>query len=419
MEPCERLRFEPILIAAIVKQSITQCTDAMSKNLDEKISFSLVQGGALYQFYLSSGLVRPPFHLTPRTLFIPLLAWLPLLLLSLLAGVAVSGVTVPFIFDLDVHIRFLGALSLLLIAEVIVYQQMPIIVRQFLERDIIEPKELGHFKAIIASANNLRNSKLIEIFLIVLAFTGGHWLWQQVTMLNVSTWYAQPINGKANLTMAGYWYSFVSMPIFQFLAFRWYFRILIWYRFLWQVSRLPLHLNALHPDRAGGLGFLSYSAYALSPFLMAHTVLLAGVIINRIWYTGAVLTDFRAEVFSIVIFLMIIVFTPLVFFIFHLSREKRAGLEKYGIVASRYVNEFRQKWMAGVTEEKKLLGTPDIQSLADLGNSFGIELEMRVFPFSRKILVELTILLILPFIPLILMMVPVAEMATRLVKIVL
>jgi len=34
------------------------------------------------------------------------------------------------------------------------------------------------------------------------------------------------------LSLSGVWYGYVSLPVFQFLLMRWYFRIFIWSRFL-------------------------------------------------------------------------------------------------------------------------------------------------------------------------------------------
>ena len=49
-------------------------------NLDEPADFSLVLGGPLYQFYLRTGLVKPPLNLYKRRIVgISQFAWLPLL----------------------------------------------------------------------------------------------------------------------------------------------------------------------------------------------------------------------------------------------------------------------------------------------------------------------------------------------------
>lgn len=57
--------------------------------------------------------------------------------------------------------------------------------------------------------------------------------------------------------MAGSWSVIVSLPAFQFVRCRWYVRLPIWFRFLWQASGISLNIQPSHPDRCGGLGFLS------------------------------------------------------------------------------------------------------------------------------------------------------------------
>jgi hypothetical protein len=148
--------------------------------------------------------------------------------------------------------------------------------------------------------------------------------------------------------------------------------------------------------------------------LLAHTVLLAGLIANRIWHEGAALPEFKLEIAGIMVFLMLLVLAPLTFFIFHLTQAKRTGTREYGIVASRYVNDFRRKWIdAGSEGSEALLGTADIQSLADLSNSFEVVREMRLLPFSRGAVVQLAILTALPLFPLTLTMIPLEEMIDR------
>jgi hypothetical protein len=191
-------------------------------------------------------------------------------------------------------------------------------------------------------------------------------------------------------------------------------------------------LNPLHPDRAGGLGFLANSVNAFAPVLVAHTVLLSGVIANQIWHEGAKLPEFKLEIAAIIAGLMLFVLAPLTFFVFHLSASKRAGTREYGILASRYVNDFRRKWIesswsdaaSGPTDTadagsvghgagEPVLGTADIQSLADLANSFDVVREMRLMPIGRQAVVQLAIMLALPLLPATLTMIPLEEMIDR------
>ena len=250
---------------------------------DEPTDFSLVQGGPLFQLLLRTRLLKPPTDLLARRIVVILLvAWMPLLLLSVLSGHAFRGVAVPFLCDLGAQARLLLCVPLLLAAEVIVHRRIKLVVRQFLDRGIVAPEDQPQFESLIASAMRLRNSVLAEVLLLAFAIFGGYWVGKRYLAMQVATWYAVPIGDQTQLTAAGYWYLFVSLTIFRFLIVRWYFRLFVWYRFLWQVSRhVRLRLNALHPDRAGGLGFLSGSVFAFAPVLLAHTIALAGILAAR------------------------------------------------------------------------------------------------------------------------------------------
>jgi hypothetical protein len=189
---------------------------------------------------------------------------------------------------------------------------------------------------------------------------------------------------------------------------------------LWQTARLPLRLNTLHPDRAGGLGFLSESVFAFAPVLLAHTVVLSGGIGNRIWHEGAKLASFQLEIVATILLLGFIVLLPLTFFSSQLIYAKRTAIREYGGVASGYVREFREKWIAGQNPEgERLLGTGDIQSLADLGNSFQVVRETGVVPFGKEDVLVLAAMLAAPLLLLLPMVLPLQEIIDRIVAMIL
>jgi hypothetical protein len=381
--------------------------------LDEPENFSLALGGPLFQFFLRTRLSGPALELLlRRIIIITAIAWLPLLLLTALQGNLVGGVHVPFLFAVDTHVRLLGVLPLLIAAELFVHDWSRSIIRQFLEGGLIADADRPRFNEIVASALRLRNSAVMELLLILLAFAAHRLAVLQV--LNASTWYGAWVDGALHFTPAGYWAAWISLPLFRFIFLRWYFRIFIWYRFLWQVARLPLRLNTLHPDRAGGLGFLNQSVFAFAPVLQAHTVLLSGAIANRIWHDGAQLPAFKLEIVGILLFLLLLVLIPLTFFSVSLTYAKRSGLQEYGNVASVYVRDFREKWLEGQNPEgEQLLGTGDIQSLADLGNSLAVTDETRLVPFSKEDVFWLAVMLVAPLLPLLLFVFPLEEMVDR------
>ena len=110
----------------------------------------------------------------------------------------------------------------------------------------------------------LRNSVWAEVAIIAFVYIVGVGIVWRTRTLGVASWHGAPVNGLWRPSLAGWWLGLVSLPLFQFLLLRWYFRIFIWARFLWHVSRVELSLVPSHPDKLGGLGFLSGSVFALS-----------------------------------------------------------------------------------------------------------------------------------------------------------
>jgi len=384
--------------------------------------FSLVQGGPLFQLFVRSRLATGALGLLKRRIiFFVLLTWLPLLLLSALSGHAWGGgVQVPFLQDLETHARFLVALPLLLVTEWVVHQRLKPVVLQFIERGIITAEIRPLFGACITSAQCLRNSMFIEIALLLLVFTVGHAYFFELITGNVSTWYATRATSELTFPPAGYWLAYVSLPVFQFILLRWLFRIIVWTRFLWQVSRLNLYLVPTHPDRAGGLGFLAGSAAAFMPFLLAMGTLLSAMIGKRILYEGATLMAFKPEIAVIVVFLLLLVLGPLCVFSPLLVNTKRQGLLTYGALASRYVSEFDKKWLqGGAAQDEAFIGSGDIQSLADLNNSIEVVRSMQVFPFGKQTVLQTAVVALLPLLPLLLTMISLEDLVKRLIGILL
>jgi hypothetical protein len=389
--------------------------------LPEPSDFSLVLGGPLFQLLRRSHLSGDALELwRQRILTITLFAWAPLLALSALEGQALGGrAAVPFLLDVEAHVRFLVALPLLILAELVVHQRMRFVVRQFLERNIIPESALPSFDAAIKSAFRLRNSLIAEVLLVAFVYIVGVLIfWRHYLALATATWYALPSVEGLQFSLAGKWYAYVSLPLYQFLLVRWYFRMFIWLHFLRQVSRIELTLIPTHPDRVAGLGFLANTVYAFMPLAVAHGAMLAGPVANRILYLGAALPEFKVEITVLLIFLLCLVLGPLLLFAPQLAHAKRKGNREYGALAARYVREFDDKWLrSGASANEPLVGSADIQSLADLDNSFEVVRRMQIAPITRDALVRLVVATLLPLAPLLLTMMPLEELLRKLLGI--
>jgi hypothetical protein len=264
----------------------------------------------------------------------------------------------------------------------------------------------------------VRNSVPVELALLVVAYTAGHWVWVHKLALGTATWYAVPDGNDLQLTLPGYWDGFVSIPIGQFILFRWYLALAIWLWLLFRVSKLNLQLSALHPDRAGGIGFLGGSSYAFAPIVFSQSSVLAGIILGRILYKGQSLTSFKVTILVLLGFFVLVILGPLTVFTPQLARARRRGLGQYGTLAASYVTDFYEKWLHKGGEGEAILGTSDIQSLADLSNSFAVVSEMRIVPFSFKHVVRVAVIAGTPMLPLLLTILPLHELIDRLIKVV-
>jgi hypothetical protein len=381
--------------------------------------FSLVLGGPLFHMYRRAHLSGSALEFVGRrALCLSLVAWAPLALLAALEGHLLSNQSLAFLRDVDTHVRFLVALPVFLMAELVVHQRIRPLVRLFVERRVVAPEDMPKFRSAIEGATRARDSIVLETALLVFVYTVGHWIWRQDIALGTTSWYATAGPNGSRLTLAGYWMGFVSIPIVQFILLRWYLRLGIWFVLLWRISRLKLRLLPTHADRAGGIGFLGKSSYAFSPILFAQGTVLAGLLASRILYQGENLMSFKVTVAAVVGFFVLMIMGPLIMFSPHLARTKRTGLREYGTLATTYAEGFDQKWIRGGARDEEMLGTSDIQSLADLANGYSVVREMHLAPFALDDVTRLAAATALPLFPLLLTAMPLDELVTALMKII-
>jgi hypothetical protein len=388
-------------------------------SLQEPPEVFLAPGGPLYRMLSRSRFAGSvPQFLRRQAAISVLLCWVPLAVLSLAQGHFPGGIKLSFLGDIETHVRFLVSLPVLIIAEMVVILRIQPIMKRFVERHLVAPEELPKYYAAIDAGVRFHNSVITEIGLIAFVYTGGMWIWRHQITGDIASWYASSQGGQIHLTMAGYWLAFVSVPVFQFILLRWYMQILVWFWFLFRVSRLGLHLTPLHPDRAGGLGFVGATSMACAPLLFAHSALLSGQIASDIFYNGESLLSNDVTILSYVFLSVIAALTPLFFFTPQLIRAKRRGLARYGNFASGFVTDFEEKWLKGEVNDVPMLASEDVQSLADLSNSFAIVREMRAVPISPHDIFLLFVVTIAPFLPLLLTTMPLEQLIVHALKIV-
>lgn len=391
-------------------------------SLRKGTDFSLVAGGLLYQLLRRARLSGNALELVWRRVFVlVLLIWLPLLLLTVIEGHAWDkGLVLPFLKDIETHLRLLIAAPLLILAEVRVNRRFPMIVQAFTRNGLIPDDARPRFDAAIQSAVRMRDSLVPELGIIVFVYAVGiPFVWRDQFTLQITSWYATSTDGRLTPSFAGWWLCLVSMPLLQFLILRWLFRLAIWTRFLWQVTRIRLALEPAHPDGVAGLHFL-VPGRALAFVSAAAGTMVCGVLANKILYTGARLIDFKVEIVCAVAVQAVIILGPLVLFYPQMRESRRAGLIEFGELGQDYAREFRRKWTLGARQNTEpLLGSPDLQSLADFHNSFEVVQHIPWVPFTTKNVLFVAVTTLLPMTPLLLTTFSVAELVDRMLKVML
>ena len=345
------------------------------------------------------------------------LTWVPLCILCLFDGLAFSGVQLPFFYDIAAHTRFLFAVPVLVLADIPVGARLRQVVRHFVTAHLIREDELVKFGEALLDALRFRDSRVAEMTVLVLAYVATYNAVSGFSFHSGGTWFS-PVPGHG-LTQVGYWYAFVALPIFQFLIFRWIYRMVVWSRFLCNVSRLDLLLTPTHPDGAGGLGFLGKGLIPFGVILFALSAVVSSAIAGRILFSGAKLEDYQWSYLALFVIALAVFAGPMLIFVPKLLALKQRGLMEYGTLGSEYTQAFHRRWVDKTDPTgEPLLGTGDIQSLADLGNSFEIIQKMRVLPMQPGDFIAIVLPGLIPALPLAATVMPLSEIVKSLLKLV-
>jgi hypothetical protein len=233
-------------------------------------------------------------------------------------------------------------------------------------------------------------------------------------LISVSTWQVLVSDSEPKRTLAGWWYILVSLPIYQFLLVRWLWKFLIWSSLLRRISMLDLRLYPTHPDLAAGLGFVGECQAKFGMIIFAGSLVVSSTLAESILFAGAAFAQFQTLLLVFISVILVFFLAPLLVFTPRLFKVRRKGLLEYGALATQYTRAFDKKWVRGeAAPGEPLIGSPDIQSLADLENSFAVIRKMRPFAFNTAALIGLLAPAAIPFAPLLLVEFPLTEILKR------
>ena len=394
--------------------------------LSNESALYVAPGGPVYRFMRRLALDRHgQVSVLRRIILLISITWLPMCIFAILQGFALGATPrESFLLDFAAYARYFIALPLMIFADGIIGPRRRLAGLQFVRDGLVGPQDMPAFEQAVARLASRRESVTATVVTIALALFGAWQLtFESATgVANVASWqtFNLPGNHALSYPLAALWSHLVALPVFLFFLYRWLWRLIFWTLFLFDVSRIELRLVPTHADGAGGLGFLEIAHVSFGTLAFAATSVLSAQAAFRIVYEGAGLKTFQGPVIIVFLVILVLFLGPLLLFSPMMNRTWRAAMRSYGSLVVHYNRGFHEKWVdkSGPPGEP-LLGSADIQSLADLGNSFRFVNDMKIVPLSRWAFIYLALATVLPGLPLVLLVVPVSEIIDALAKVAL
>lgn len=378
---------------------------------------SLFGPGPFPHFQRSLGLFRPVgTNIVARALTCVVVGWFPLLALVFVTSTPRWDAVWSFVTDFGTHARSLIAAPLFIFCEPACLKKLAAIVQHFIKAGVVHRDDMPRFDELVASNRSLINGTIAEVVAVLAAYAIAFLLVRHLPSLGMRPWFLTEANGTT-MSLAGWWYSFVSLPLLLILNFVWLWRILLWSRFMIRVSRMKLRLIAAHPDRASGLKFLNASLVAFIPLAFTLGVITAGASANQLLYNNATVETVQMLAAGLIAVVLTLFVGPLLIFVFKLHAKKVEGIYEYGSLADDVGRQFEEKWFRNYEEFRSgALEAQDFSATTDLYQVVANVHDMKLFPFELRAVVSLLVGALLPFIPVVLMMMPIKAIVTEVAR---
>ena len=338
-----------------------------------------------------------------RILLLAGIAWLPLVVLTLIEGTLYAAdITIPFVKDIVPYVRGLIVIPLLVMADNVIEPMMARTVNYLQTSGIVPESEKQDLGSAIDKMAHLMNSKYVQVMLVALVIVVSWILKSDYNDMwmnkGVTSWVLHLENGAVDESYAGIWFLLVTTPLVSFLLYRWLWRFVVWSIFLYRVSRLKLELYASHTDLAGGLGLLGagQSLFCILFFIMA--TLLSSDLAGNLLYEGDELIMVKQVVIVFIIISLALILMPLMSFVKKLFSLKKEALAEYGALQHRTSRDFHDHWIKNKSDD--LVDSVQPSAMADYSAVYEVISNMRIVPLDSKTIIVMAVVLLIPFLPL-------------------
>jgi hypothetical protein len=326
-----------------------------------------------------------------RCLFVAGVTWLPMAVLALIQHLYSRTIDARnFFADYAAYAQFLIALPLFVVGERIVSRSTREAAETFVDSGVLEPADLPLADAAHREVARLARSRAAEWSCVVLAYAlAAATILPERWAPAMHTWHMGAgdagIRTILGLTLPGAWALVVALPLLNYWWIRIGWKVIVWTRYLYRISRPRLVLVASHPDQTGGIGFVSDVQATFALIIFAYGLSnVAAVIAYKVAIEKAPLTlpPVWGPALGFIIGAPALFTAPLLMFTKQLFRTKHRALAVYREQILRRSLAFESSWLGA--------DTSDAASATVLGNMnhlttlFGRIERMRIVPFDLK-----------------------------------
>ncbi|MGH8816580.1 MAG: hypothetical protein ACREX5_08310 [Achromobacter pestifer] len=360
-----------------------------SSRLDIEL-FSLVRNDWFFRIQKRIGLIPPNGSgVVRRAVLYALISWLPLLVASWFDGtLLLDGVQEPLLGHFGIQVRCLVAIPVLVLAEGIAHRIVPMCLDQFWRTGLVDEALAPRFRQVIADSVKLRNTSLPWIIIagLVLAWTAAVWISPNPDEL---IWTGA--TGEAR-SFAAWWFLLVTRPLFSVLLLAWVWRLVLASVVLLRIARLPLRLVPSHPDRVGGLGFLSRFPIVFSPFIFSVSAVVAASWAHGVFYHEVPVPSLYVQMATLVVVLVIVGLAPLMVFTPILARHKKLAMLEYGVLLAQHGRAVDARWIQKQEiPDYPMLDAPELGPVADIQTLYQAVEAMRSVLINKGVLFKVAI----------------------------
>ena len=388
------------------------------KTPDSELAVSLVRDDTIFSIQRRLGLIpKDSFGIFRRVLFWSMLAWLPITGWAFFSHRIMPGaVTEPLLGHFGIHIRFLVAIPLFILAESMTHSIMVRYLPQFVRSGVIPKDQIPAFRAVLDGMIRLRNSSWPWV---VIAIIAASWTFSgAISDPTHELIWAIDSPDKASefkLGFGGWWYILVARPLFLILLFGWLWRIALFGLMFKRISKLQLAIVPTHPDHAGGLGFLEEIPKAFSLVVLAISSVIASSWAHQVAYHHIDVLSLKAPMIFTALILLLIFLAPFMVFAPVLAKTRKQALLDYGSLVSQHGDLVRRRWvLKEKLEDDSMLNAPELGCVADAGVLYENAKAMRALPLGKTSIASILIPILVPFICVFVIQIPFKTILSKL-----